>query len=78
MVDGGAVLGKIVYYIVLSSHIIHHKFSLSESVSDPVKLHAYGNQMILTDVVIEKSVSCGAVRHCWGGWLCMAHLYDRH
>ena len=34
--------------------------------------------MPLEDVVIEKSVSYGAVCHFWGGWLGVSHLYERH
>ena len=63
---------------MLSSHPIHQKLSLSESVSDPVKAHVYGYLTPLADVVIDKSVSCGAVCHYWGGWLGVDHLYERH
>ena len=30
------------------------------------------------DVVIDKFVSCGAIRHFWGGWLSVAHIYKQH
>ena len=43
MVDCGVVLSKIFCQIVLSSHPIYQKLSLSRSVSDPVKPHACGS-----------------------------------
>ena len=72
------VLGEIVCHIVFSRHTIYQKFSFSGSVSDPVTSRVYGSWTPLADAVIEKSVLCGAVCHCWGGWLGVAHFYERH
>ena len=37
MVYGGVVLGEIVFQIMFSRHPIYHKYSLPDSVSDPLK-----------------------------------------
>ena len=78
MMASGVVLDEIVYQIMFFSHPIYQKLSLPESVSDPVNFYIDGSWTSLTDVVIDKSVSCGAVHHCWIGWLRVAHLYERH
>ena len=64
MVEGGLVLGEIVFQIVLSSHPIYQKFSLPASASDPVKSHVDFPSKFLEDVVAYKSNSCGYVCHC--------------
>ena len=74
----GVVFGEIVCEIVLSSHIIYQKLSLPGSVSEQPKSYVYGSWTYLADVVIEKSVSCGAVLHFWGGCLGVPHLYERY
>ena len=78
MMAGGLVFGEIFYQIMFSSHPIYQKFSFPESVHDPVKLYTNRYWTSLADVVIGKSVSCGAVRHCWSGWLGVAHLCECH
>ena len=54
MVEGGLVLGEIVFQIVLSSHPIYQKFSLPASASDPVKSHVDFPSKFLEDVVAYK------------------------
>ena len=78
MVDGEVVLSKTVWQIVLSIHPMNIKLYLSDSVSNPVKAHVYGSWTPLEDVTTAKSVSYGDVRHFWGGWLGVAHIYERH
>ena len=74
MMAGGVILGEVVYHIVFSGHPIYQKLSLSDSVYDPVNLHVYGSSTSLVYVVIDISVSCGAVRHFWGRRLGMANF----
>ena len=77
MMYSGVVLGEIVWQIMLSVHTIYQKLSLPDSIYDPVKSHFDGSWTSLADAVIEKSVSCGAVHYFWGGWLGVAHIYER-
>ena len=72
------LLGETFFHIMFSSHPIYHKLSLPDSFSDPVKLHVNCSWTSLADVVIDKPVSCGAVRNCWGGWLGVSHIYEHH
>ena len=78
MVACGLVLDEIGYHIMISVNPKYKKLSLPHSVSDPVTYHVNGSWIFLADIVIEKSASCSAVHHFWGGWLGVAHLYEWH
>ena len=78
IVTGGVVLGEMVCQIVFSNHPMYQKFSLPDSATYPLKLHGSGSWTFLSEYVIEKSASCGAVCHFWGECLGMDHLYERH
>ena len=75
MMADGVVLSEIVCQIMFSRHPIYQKLSLADSISDPVKLHAGFSWTLSVDVVVDKSVSFGAVHHFWCGWLVVAHIY---
>ena len=78
MMACGAVFGEIVFQIMFSRHPIYQKMSFSDYVYDPVKFHVYWSRTSLADVGVDKSVSCGAVRHFWSMCLVMTHLCERH
>ena len=71
MVAVGVVIGKIVFYIVLSSHPIHKQFSLSDSVSDPVKAHVYGFERLWRILSLKNPSHVALSVTAWvGGWSC--------